>query len=213
MTAKNEQLYTAVIAAVRDYIPEFNPSIVMCDFEKASRNAFISLFPYANIVGCWFHFTKALYEKVQKLGLGKLYQVNKEFKNWIHLLMSLPFLPEEEIRPTYLAIHLPFIGLTESELQMCATFKSNFSKVWIEASVGISVFYYEFNTNNGAESYHNCLNSYIKTNHPNVWKFMLALQSVMADYDLELGRLDNGLEITRAPKKKTILNVQQRTEY
>ena len=42
---------------------------------------------------------------------------------------------------------------------------------------------------------------------------MSVLQSVMADYDLELGRLDNGLEITRAPKRKTNLNVQQRTEY
>ena len=123
-----------MIADVHDYIAEFNPSIV---------------FPYINIVGCWFHFTKAVYDKVQKLGLGKLYQVNKEFKNWIHLLMSLPFLPEEEIRPTYLAIHLPLIGLTESELQICATFKSYFSKVWIEASISISVFYYEFNTNNG----------------------------------------------------------------
>ena len=39
---------------------------------------------------------------------------------------------------------------------------------------------------------------------------MSALQSVMADYDLELGRLDNGLEVTRAPKRKTNLNVQQR---
>ena len=116
MSAKNEQLYTAVISAVRTNIPKFNPSIVICDFETAPRNAFKFVFPYANIVGCWFHCTKAVYNKVQKLGLGKLYRVNKEFKNWIHLLMSLPFLPEEEIRPTYLAIHLPLIGLTESEL-------------------------------------------------------------------------------------------------
>ena len=68
--------------------------------------------------------------------------------------MKVITLPEEEIRPTYLAIHLPLIGLTESELQMCGTLKSYFSKVWIEASVDISVFYYEFSTNNGAESYH-----------------------------------------------------------
>ena len=84
---------------------------------------------------------------------------------------------------------------------MRAKFKSYFSKVWIEASVGISVFYYEFSINNGAESYHNCLNSYIKTNHPNVWKFMLALQTVIADYNLDIGGLENGLEIIRAPKK------------
>ena len=42
---------------------------------------------------------------------------------------------------------------------------------------------------------------------------MLGLQHIMADYDLELQRLDNGLEITRAPKNKTILKVEQRTEY
>ena len=33
--------------------------------------------------------------------------------------MLLPFLPEEEIRPTYLATHLPLLRLTERELQMC----------------------------------------------------------------------------------------------
>ena len=65
MTAKNEQLCTAVITAVRDYIPEINPLIVMCDFEKASRNAFISLFPYINIVGCWFHFSNMIKYKTR----------------------------------------------------------------------------------------------------------------------------------------------------
>ena len=86
---------------------------------------------------------------------------------------------------------------------MCGAFKSYFLKVWIEASVNILVFLYEFNTDNGAELYHNCLNSKVhETNNPNVGKFMLGLQRIMADYDLELERLDNGLEITRAPKKE-----------
>ena len=46
------------------------------------------------------------YDKVQKIGLCKLYKLNKTFKKWVHHLMSLPFLPEEDIRPTYLASHM-----------------------------------------------------------------------------------------------------------
>ena len=80
MSAKNEELYTAVLSAVHSFIPEFDPSIAVCDFEKAPRNAFKTVFPYANIIGCWFHFTQAVYHKVKELGLCKLYKVNKEFK-------------------------------------------------------------------------------------------------------------------------------------
>ena len=40
MTSKSEHLYTAVVLAIHELVPEFNPSIAMCDFEKASRNAF-----------------------------------------------------------------------------------------------------------------------------------------------------------------------------
>ena len=43
------------------------------------------------------------------------------------------------------------------------------------------------------------LKTYIKTNHPNTWKFMSAMDKVLSDYDLELKRLDDGLEITRYP--------------
>ena len=58
---------------------------------------------------------KAIYDKVQKIGLCKF---NKTFKNWVHHLMSLPFLPEEDIRPTYLASHMPLVGLTPAELEL-----------------------------------------------------------------------------------------------
>ena len=68
MSSKNEQLYKAVLCSLKDFLPNFNPSIAMCDFEKSSRNTFRSVFPNINLVGCWFHFTKAIYDKVKKLG-------------------------------------------------------------------------------------------------------------------------------------------------
>ena len=75
-----------------------------------------------------FHYTRALYEKVPKLGLGKLYKINKAFRTWIHQLMPLPFLVEENIQPTYLAINLPTNELSGSEFELNDSFKKYFSE-------------------------------------------------------------------------------------
>ena len=64
-------------------------------------------------------------------------------------------------------------------------------------------------TNNGAECYHNTLKSYIKKSHPNAWKLTSAMDKVMSDYDLEVKKLDDGLEITRLPKIKSRKNAKQ----
>ena len=42
---------------------------------------------------------------------------------------------------------------------------------------------------------------------------MSAMDKVMSDYDLEVKRLDDGLEITRLPKIKSRKNAELRTEY
>ena len=52
MTNKTEQLYFAVLSALREYIPDFKPMFANCDFERASRNAFISSFPDITLIGC-----------------------------------------------------------------------------------------------------------------------------------------------------------------
>ena len=80
MTSNGEHLYTAVLLAIHELVPEFNPSIPMCDFEKASRNAFKTVFANIIIVGCWFHYTKAIHDNVHKIGLTKLYKTNKSFQ-------------------------------------------------------------------------------------------------------------------------------------
>ena len=50
-------------------------------------------------------------------------------------------------------------------------------------------------------------------NNPNIWKFMASLDTVMFDYDLEIRRLNKGLEITRRPNPKSRLNAELRTQY
>ena len=62
---------------------ELKPSAVMTDFEKALRNALSKSFPKAKLSGCYFHFTKCLWEKFSKLGLR-----TKDFKRKSRLLIS-----------------------------------------------------------------------------------------------------------------------------
>ena len=74
MTSKNEQLYKAVLLSLKDILPNFNPSSAMCNFEKSSRNALRSVYPSINLIGCWFHFPKAIYDKtVVKYKITNMY--------------------------------------------------------------------------------------------------------------------------------------------
>ena len=69
MQNKTEELYTAVLSSLIQLIPRFSPKLAVSDFEKAPRNAFIHFFPEMKIIGCWFHFTQAIWKKTQKMGL------------------------------------------------------------------------------------------------------------------------------------------------
>ena len=80
MTTKIETLYRAKLLSIRELIPNSNPAFALGDFELASRKALETIFASNITTGCWFHFTKAIYEKIQKIGLSKLYKTNQAFK-------------------------------------------------------------------------------------------------------------------------------------
>ena len=167
MTRKTEALYRAAILAIKELIPNFNPIFAIGDFELAPRKALEDIFPSNTIIGCWFHFTKAIYGRILKIGLSKLYN-KQNFQKVDPNVMALPFLPEEQIRSTYLSFELPLLGLLDSEKELVKIFRSYFNRTWINGYVNLSVSYFEKATNNGAESYHKCLKSYFKTPHPNM---------------------------------------------
>ena len=97
MQNKTEDLYAIVLMKICEIIPEFSPKIAVCDFERAPRNVFSQYFPEINIIGCWFHFTQAIWKKTQLLGLASKYKTDQVFANWLRKLMALPLLPEREI--------------------------------------------------------------------------------------------------------------------
>ena len=107
MTRKTQGLYEAIIITIRRLMAEFNPAFAIGNFEQAPRNALASVYPPITLRGCWFHFTKAIFEKVQKLGLSKLFKRNHFFPMWICRIMTLPLLSEEDILPVYFSMEIP----------------------------------------------------------------------------------------------------------
>ena len=117
--------------------------------------------------------------------------------------MGLPLLPEEEILPVFLSLEIPSVDLLDPEKEMIRKFRMYFTKTWIYDHRSFSVFYYENATNNGAESYHKTINTYIKVSHPNIWNFLSYLNNIISDFDLELQRLKEGHATTRGSNSVT----------
>ena len=98
ITHKDEDLYTAVILKIKDIIPQLQPTKIMSDWEKGSRNAFRHAYPGAIIYGCWFHYTQAIWRKM--CGLTSCYRINSELALFVKKIMAIPLLPSELIQST-----------------------------------------------------------------------------------------------------------------
>ena len=103
MSGKSTDDYKEIL----EYISQSNAleiqSVVM-DFENATWNAFRDIFPEADRKGCHFHWTQALWRKIQALGLVVAYNTNAQVQKCIRRLMCLPLLPHKHIRPTFASI-------------------------------------------------------------------------------------------------------------
>ncbi|KAK3731012.1 hypothetical protein QZH41_018758, partial [Actinostola sp. cb2023] len=75
---------------------------VVVDFEKAMWSALKATLPDANLMGCVFHWTQAVWRKVQELGFAE----DDGTHRYIRQLMALPFLPATEIPRVFARLSL-----------------------------------------------------------------------------------------------------------
>ena len=81
---------------------ELNPKIIMIDFELAAIKAFKRTFPSAEIKGCFFHFSKAIYQHAVSLGFKSFYTQNTaDFRRWLCFFICFAFLPLNEIDESF----------------------------------------------------------------------------------------------------------------
>ena len=131
-------MYDVVYARLKELIPvTVEPEMIMSDFEIALQEGLAQVFPSAQILGCWFHFSQVsiefqllttscqlqfdfIFQNVFKymahVGLTKAFRTNDAFKVWMKLTMALPLLPKEDITVVWNELkHQPIPGLLSSQ--------------------------------------------------------------------------------------------------
>ena len=78
-----------------------DPVCVQTDFEMAAIRAVEQSFPNADIKGCMFHYTQAIWRKTQQIGLAEQYKNDDSVKTWVRRAAGLPLLPMNEVQNTF----------------------------------------------------------------------------------------------------------------
>lgn len=156
MSGRRKSDYRKVFRHLLEILPSA-PAVqqVTLDFERAVWRALRDVIPQAILQGCVFHWTQALWRKVQELGLQSAYNCDRGTYSLIRKLMALPFLPENEIIPMFQRLQrkapLPLQPLAEYV-----------SSTWISGSTwkpaDWTVFKKAVRSNNDIEGWHHGLN-------------------------------------------------------
>ena len=101
MSGKRSRDYKKVLKAAIKLLPSVSVQTVTVDFEAAMWQALCKVLPTVRIHGCFFHWTQAVWRKVQVLGLQVAYSNDNATYQYIRKLLSLPYLPAEHIQPIF----------------------------------------------------------------------------------------------------------------
>ena len=142
----------------------------MLDFEKASRRALKTIFPDSRILGCYFHYVKALWSKAKKEGLTKK---NIIFDTYILIFAFKMF---QFIQQNKKGEFIEEIKKLYSEKKQYEKFISYFERNWRHCNfLNLAVLEQEEideRTDNQCEIFHRKLNQIINNPHPKVSKLI-----------------------------------------
>jgi hypothetical protein len=73
----------------------------MADYEKASQNVCIHVFPAVKVVRCLFHLGPTLRRKVQEVHLADGYQNDADTRNHVKMILALSFVPPTDVASAF----------------------------------------------------------------------------------------------------------------
>jgi len=103
LKSKEVALYREMYRKLKSKVLHFtrnrlHPRRIICHFEIAVISAAEAEFRQTSMDGCYFHFCKSMWRKVQDLGLCRAYRRNCHVRKLIRKVMALGYLPLSMIR-------------------------------------------------------------------------------------------------------------------
>ncbi|KAG0444304.1 hypothetical protein HPB47_013946 [Ixodes persulcatus] len=175
-------------------------NVVRTDFELALIQAFLFVFPGIRHRGCHFHFSQAIWRKVQDLGLSKAYQEDSSVTLFVRQTISLAFVP-----PTFVRVAWRSLKATAPQAPGVPQLILYFEDTWLLGNYEIHQWNHHQNngarTNNFKEAWHRKINNVIGKAHPNVYTFVEHIKQDEATSRVTLHQVSNGGQARKRQKK------------
>ncbi|XP_046686325.1 uncharacterized protein LOC124371996, partial [Homalodisca vitripennis] len=200
MTRKTQDSYQGVFVFLKQLIPDWNPQVILTDFELAMSNAAQLVWPNARVVGCFFHFAQAIYRMHRQLRLQHIVDTNVQAAKTLQMLMSLALLPAERIALGLRVItHYAVLHGLAARFRILLRYMENFWMRMVGAN-RFSVFGEPHRTNNALEAFHSSL---LRTMgpHPGVWKYHDNLRKIENAQWQDYNRMANGVQHVRQRRR------------
>ena len=94
---KQQATYTIFFEILKQLQHTLAPTNLMVDFEIAILNAIDTSFPGTSKKGCFFHFSQAIFRKIQSLGLQNRYKDDENSAHKVRMLAALVFVPLPDV--------------------------------------------------------------------------------------------------------------------
>lgn len=191
LPGKSIEIYNYLFIKLKSEI-NFNPEIVVIDFEVAIKTSLESIYENIKLQGCSFHFSQTLWRKLGTLGLISLYKEKKEVYECVRNILNLTFVNPNEVCTFYNIIKSKIKEYNIGEILVKFTnyFEKNYLGNYMQSEnyYNTNVFKIEFwncfdrtlqdipRTINSVEAWHRSINKRAKTPHLNLVNIIFLLQ-------------------------------------
>ncbi|XP_048248894.1 uncharacterized protein LOC125378088 [Haliotis rufescens] len=151
------------------------------------------VFPTADVKGCFFHYCRAIWRKVQDLGLAVAYREDPEVCKWIRRAAGLPLLPKNKIQDSW----VDAMDNTP-DVPRAVAFNDYIVTTWVDDGARFPLPLWNHHgttgprTNNNLEGFHNRLNRGLPHRHPNIYRFVEVVRKVEQAERAKILQLDFG---------------------
>ncbi len=209
---------------------QLKPSYISTDFESAVLSAITVSFQDTQLAGCLFHFSQALWRKLQAEGLSEEYakETNVDMREQLNSLIAIAFVPEDDVAETFDIVQekamedlLPILDYLEDNYirgrrrgkgRRPPMFPPTIWNCHNRVIAGLP------RTTNTCETWHNRLNTLMGKHHPSFYTLLKNLQEEVAEINRDIVKLESEHSPTKKKKyddldKRIKRTVEQYEEY